>query len=116
MALPDSPAPVTVADLDPQQPVPAGFRVLDVREQDEWDAGHVPGSVHIPMAELPARLEELPEDDLLVVCRTGGRSDRAGAWLNTAGYDAYNLQGGLAAWQRAGLPLSTEDGAAPTVL
>lgn len=108
--MPDAPGPVTVHDLDPAQPVPPGFVVVDVREQDEWDAGHVPGSVHIPMGELPARVDELPEEELLVVCRSGGRSARASAWLNQAGYDAYDLQGGLGAWQRAGLPLESDAG------
>lgn len=110
MSIPESPGPVTVDDLDPGQPVPHGFVVLDVREQNEWDAGHVPGALHIPMAQLPERVEELPEAELLVVCRSGGRSARASSWLNHAGYDAYDLQGGLGAWERAGLPLESDDG------
>ena len=62
--------------------------MLDVREQDEWDAGHAPGAVHIPLGELPSRLDELPDTDagvLAVVCRGGGRSSRAVAWLLAAG-------------------------------
>lgn len=114
--MPDAPAPITTDDLDADRPVPAGFQVLDVREDDEWAAGHVPGAVHIPMGELPARVEELPEEELIVVCRSGGRSARASAWLNSTGFDAYNLEGGLAAWQRAGLPLTAEGGHEPTVL
>ena len=54
--------------------------ILDVREKDEWDAGHAPGAVHIPLAELPSRLHELPDTDdgtLAVTCRGGGRSSRA---------------------------------------
>ena len=62
--------------------------MLDVREQDEWDAGHAPGAVHIPLGELPSRLGELPDSDagmLAVICRGGGRSSRAVAWLVAAG-------------------------------
>ncbi|MFH5821047.1 rhodanese-like domain-containing protein [Georgenia sp. AZ-5] len=117
MALPDVPgSSVPVTDLDPERPVPHGYVLLDVREQDEWDAGHAPGAVHIPMGELPVRVDDIPEGDLLVVCRSGGRSARSVAWLNQAGFDAYNVDGGMKAWERAGLPLTTDDGAAPTVL
>lgn len=99
---------LTVSELDPGQPVPAGHVLLDVREQEEWDAGHAPGALHIPLGELPARIDELPEEDLLVVCRSGGRSLRATAWLNRSGYDARNLDGGMKAWAAAGLPVTAE--------
>ncbi|MFD1505657.1 rhodanese-like domain-containing protein [Georgenia yuyongxinii] len=115
MALPTLPGtPVTVADLDRDNPG-QGIVILDVREQDEWDAGHAPGAVHIPMGELPARVDDLPDGDLLVVCRSGGRSARSVAWLNHSGYDAYNLEGGMKDWQAAGLPL-TADGARPATI
>ncbi|WP_413451573.1 rhodanese-like domain-containing protein [Georgenia phoenicis] len=106
----DQPRDLTVADLDPASPVPAGHAILDVREQDEWDAGHAPGAVHIPLGELPDRLDELPEEDLLVVCRSGGRSMRATAWLNHSGFTARNLDGGMREWAAAGLPMTTDDG------
>lgn len=79
--------------------------ILDVREQDEWDAGHAPGAVHIPLGDLPARLEDLPDTDaatLAVVCRGGGRSSRAVAWLSQQGFDVANLDGGMVAWESAG--------------
>lgn len=99
------------SELDPQQPVPAGSVLVDVREQDEWDAGHAPDAVHIPLAELPARVEELPEaDEYLVVCRFGGRSAQATAWLTHAGFDATNLDGGMKAWESAGLPVVADGG------
>ncbi|MFC4553645.1 rhodanese-like domain-containing protein [Georgenia faecalis] len=107
---------LTVADLDPSAPVPEGWALLDVREQDEWDAGHAPDAVHIPLGELPARVDELPEADLIVVCRSGGRSARATAWLARAGFEARNLDGGMKAWERAGLPLAGEGGAPPVVV
>jgi len=97
---------LSVTDLDPAQPVPPGTVLLDVREQDEWDAGHAPDALHIPLGDLPDRVGELPADDrLLVVCHSGGRSARATAWLNGGGYDAVNLDGGMVDWARAGLPV-----------
>ena len=89
--------------------------VLDVREQDEWDAGHAPGAVHIPLGELPSRLGELPDTDdgvLAVVCRGGGRSSRAVAWLSQQGFDVANLHGGMKAWEGAGKPLVADSGSA----
>ena len=79
-------------------------------------AGHVPGATHIPLGELPARIDDLPEQDLLVVCRSGGRSARATAWLNHSGFEARNLDGGMKDWETAGLPLTTDDGAEPRIL
>ena len=107
---------VSVPDLDPHAPVPAGWTVVDVREPAEWALGHVPGSVHVPLGALPDRLDDLPDAELLVVCRSGNRSARAVAWLAHVGYDATNLAGGLLAWHAAGLPLEADDGAPARVL
>lgn len=92
--------------------------VLDVREPDEWAAGHVPGSHHLPMNDVPARLDEVPDDRAVVVaCRVGGRSGQVVQYLRAAGRDnVVNLDGGLMAWAARGRPLVTEDGSAPTVL
>jgi rhodanese-related sulfurtransferase len=87
--------------------------ILDVREQDEWDAGHAPGAVHIPLGELPTRLDELPDTDsgtLAVTCRGGGRSSRAVAWLSQQGFDVANLDGGMKGWHAAGKPVVSESG------
>lgn len=87
--------------------------ILDVREQHEWDAGHAPGAVHIPLGELPQRLDELPDTDagtLAVTCRGGGRSSRAVAWLTQQGFDVANLDGGMKAWHAAGRALVSESG------
>lgn len=87
--------------------------ILDVREQDEWDAGHAPGAVHIPLGDLPGRLHELPDNDagtLAVTCRGGGRSSRAVAWLSQQGFDVANLDGGMKAWEAAGKTVVAEDG------
>lgn len=97
--------------------IPAGVTLLDVREQDEWDAGHAPGALHIPMSELAGRLDELPGDqDVYVVCRTGSRSARVTAYLNGNGWDATNIDGGMHAWQLMGKPMVSESQAEPEVI
>jgi rhodanese-related sulfurtransferase len=92
--------------------VPTDARIVDVRERDEWDAGHIEGAVHVPLAEVPQRLDELTAQDdgepLVVVCRSGGRSARAVAWLVRNGVDATNLDGGMGAWAGAGRPMVSE--------
>jgi rhodanese-related sulfurtransferase len=102
-------------ELDPRvaaDRLAAGEAVaLDVREADEWVAGRIVGAVHIPMGELVARQDEIPENrPIVVVCRSGSRSAWAVGMLARAGYDAVNLGGGLQAWQAAGLPLEPPDG------
>jgi rhodanese-related sulfurtransferase len=84
-----------------------GAMLIDVREQSEYDDLHIPGSILIPLAELPARLDEIPTDrDVYVHCRMGGRSARAVDYLRTFGRpNAYNVSGGIDAWQDAGLPV-----------
>ncbi len=81
--------------------------MVDVREQNEWDAGHAPGAVHIPLGDLPSRLGELPEiEPLPVVCRSGNRSGRAVAWLTQQGFEAVNVAGGMKDWAAADKPLT----------
>lgn len=98
--------------------IPADTTLLDVREQDEWDAGHAPRAVHIPMSELAGRLGELPADrDVLVICRSGGRSARVTEYLNANGWDARNVDGGMQSWHATGRPLVNDhDDAAPQVI
>ena len=82
------------------------FHLLDVREDDEWTAGHIDGAQHIPLRELSARLGELSKEKTIVaVCRSGGRSEAAVRGLRRLGYEAENLEGGVNAWDRAKLPL-----------
>lgn len=91
-------------------------QVVDVREPEEWAAGRIEDSAHIPMGELPGRLDELANDRAIVlVCRSGARSGQVTVWLAAQGYDATNLRGGLEAWRAAGLALSTPDGRPGTV-
>jgi len=92
--------------------------ILDVRRQDEWDAGHAPTAVHIPFEELQDRLGELPATDgaLPVVCRGGGRSSRATKWLNDNGHQAVNVAGGMQAWHAADKPMESANGDDPKVI
>jgi rhodanese-related sulfurtransferase len=84
---------------------------LDVREPQEWAAGRIAGALHIPMGQLSHRAGELPRDrELIAVCRSGGRSARVAEALVRAGYRVVNLDGGMRAWQRAGLPLEPANG------
>ena len=93
------------------------FHLLDVREQDEWDAGHIDGAQHIPLGQLGTRVGEVPKGRTVVtVCRSGARSDRAMQGLRTIGYQAENLEGGVTAWARAGLPLVSAAGASGRVI
>lgn len=86
--------------------------LLDVREPDEWAAGHPPGAHHVPMMEIPARADEVPTDrDVVVVCRVGGRSAQVVAYLLQRGFEnVYNLDGGMFAWAASGRPVVGEDG------
>jgi rhodanese-related sulfurtransferase len=80
-------------------------QVLDVREDFEVAEGMIPEALHIPMGDLNARLNELDRSrPVIVVCRSGNRSARVADALNTAGYTADTMTGGMIAWQRAGLP------------
>jgi len=96
--------------------VDEGAVLLDVREPDEWHAGHAPDAVHVPLAALAASVDQLDKDKPIVaVCRVGGRSERAASALLQRGYDAVNLAGGMQAWQAAGMPVVTDTGDPGTV-
>ncbi len=97
--------------------VPADAVLLDVRENDEWQAGHAPGAVHVPMTELADRLDDVPEGDpVYVICRSGGRSARVTAYLNGNGWDAVNVRGGMGSWAGAGRPMVGDGDGDPIVL
>lgn len=82
--------------------------VVDVREDDEYTAGHVPGAVLIPMGTLPERMSELPRDQpVYLFCGCGGRAGKAAELLTAAGYDARSVAGGTRAWVEAGGDVAT---------
>lgn len=103
---PEVPA-VPVTDVTDQ--LLAEAYVLDVREDDEWASGHVPGARHIPLGELQARVAEVPADrTVLCVCAVGGRSAKAAHFLGSQGREVLNLDGGMHAWQAAGRPVALD--------
>lgn len=105
----ESEVPTVTLDSVPA-PLPEGLVVLDVREDHEWNEGHIPGAVHIPLGELMDRRNELdPQIQTLVICHIGGRSARATAYLVANGYSAVNLDGGMEAWEGAGRPTTTPE-------
>jgi rhodanese-related sulfurtransferase len=96
--------------------VPDDGYLLDVREDDEWRAGHAPQAVHIPLSELNQRAREVPNDrDIYVICRSGHRSAQAVAAFNNAGWTSSNVEGGMHAWEAAGRPMESESGTDPFV-
>ena len=83
--------------------------LLDVRQPEEYRAGHIPGAKLIPLGELRARMNELPKNhEIICVCHSGSRSLSATRQLAGAGYQVINLSGGMIAWSRAGLPVSKD--------
>ncbi|QIP85576.1 rhodanese-like domain-containing protein [Streptomyces sp. Tu 2975] len=101
--------------------VPDDALVLDVRETDEWAAGHVEGALHVPMSDFVARFGQVTEAladgrRAFVMCRVGGRSAQVTQYLVQQGLDAVNVDGGMLAWDGAGRPMVTENGSPAFVL
>jgi rhodanese-related sulfurtransferase len=115
-----TPDPVTVADIDPEEAsrfIGTGAFLLDVREDDEWEAGHAPQAVHVAMGLVTERIDEIPADRTVVcVCRVGGRSGAVAGALAGAGYDVRNVDGGMLAWEAGGLPVVTDGGHAGRII
>ncbi len=84
----------------------SGTFTLDVRTQEEWDEYHAPNTTLIPLDELEARISELPKDqEILVICRSGNRSQQGRDILLAAGFNATSMTGGLKEWSAKGYPL-----------
>jgi rhodanese-related sulfurtransferase len=111
---------VDVLDVDPAEAdrlVAAGAVMVDVREDDEWEAGHAPVAVHVPVGQVVDRMDELPTDQTIVcMCRVGGRSGSVAVHLAGAGYDVRNIAGGMQAWAAVGLPVVDASGAPGRVI
>lgn len=84
-----------------------GVFLLDVREPDEYAAGHIPGITLIPMGDVPARLAEIPTDkEVIVTCRSGNRSGQIADYLRAQGFtNVHNMEGGILAWESAGFEI-----------
>lgn len=96
--------------------VPTEAYLLDVREPDEWTAGHAPEALHIPLGQLRSRAGEVPADrNVYVVCRSGGRSAQAASFLNAEGWSAINVDGGMRGWAAAGRSMLSETADPPVV-
>jgi rhodanese-related sulfurtransferase len=98
-----------------------GDFLLDVREDDEWDAGHAEPALHIPMSDFVARYAELteaaPQDGRIhVICKSGGRSAQVTMYLVQQGLEAVNVDGGMQAWAASGRPVVDEKGQPGMVL
>src|SRR6266480_3964527 len=89
--------------------LPAGVFLLDVREDDEWTAGHAPEAVHVRLGELPG------DRELYVICRSGNRSSYAAQTLAARGLNTINVSDGMTGWAVAGRPMVSEDGTEPHV-
>ncbi|MEJ7585616.1 MAG: rhodanese-like domain-containing protein [Acidimicrobiales bacterium] len=95
-------------EVDQLAALPEPTSVIDVREPDEYEAGHVPGAVLIPLAEIADRVGEVPGNEpVYVICQSGGRSLRATEFLAAEGLDVTNVAGGTKAWVESGREVVT---------
>jgi rhodanese-related sulfurtransferase len=88
------------------------IQLVDCREQYEWEAGRVEGAIFIPLNTLMAGggPELHASKPIAVICRSGNRSELASTMLQARGFDAHNVEGGMEAWEAAGLPFEAPDG------
>lgn len=95
--------------VEPQE-VPSSAQLIDVREADEFADWHAEGAINLPLSELQARYGDLDlDEDIYVICLSGGRSARACQWLEHNGIDSINVKNGSAGWRDAGLPIVKGD-------
>jgi rhodanese-related sulfurtransferase len=100
-----------VSRTEARKLVEEGAQLIDVRANHEWEVGRIAGADHVPLPELPRRLEEIDKDRPVVVyCRGGNRSTMATDALTDAGYDAVKLSEGIVGWSEDDLPLEPEGG------
>lgn len=98
---------VTIDELE--QAIAQGAHVVDVREQDEFDAGHVPNAHHIPLNTVSDRVSEIPEGETVwLICQGGVRSMKAANYLEAQGYNVVSVAGGTGSWIGAGKTVSFE--------
>ena len=96
---------------DAKRLIEAGSQLIDVRTEVEYEAGHIPGARHIPLAEIQREAADLDRGKPVVLyCRAGNRSGPAGEAFAASGWDAHSIEGGLVAWHEAGFELEPADG------
>lgn len=85
--------------------VPTGAQLIDVREVDEYQAVHAATAVNMPMSNFMSFVESIDKDrEVYVICKSGGRSAQVAQYLDNAGFDTINVEGGTDGWVAAGLP------------
>jgi hydroxyacylglutathione hydrolase/adenylyltransferase/sulfurtransferase len=98
-------APERVRDLSGE------IQLVDVREPYEWEAGRLAGARHVELERLASKAPTIDrERPVVFYCRLGARSGMAANAFRRAGYDAYSMVGGIAAWHERGLPIEPDDG------
>lgn len=104
----------TVSSVKPKEAynlIIRGSILIDVRDLSEWDAGHAPTAIHIPLAMLEQNIARIPKDNkVLVCCRSGNRSSQATKVLNNLGFQVANVVGGMSQWDSDGLPVVNNNG------
>ena len=107
MATSDStPLPVRTVGTKGLAGVWPGVAVVDVRSREEYAVACIPGSINIPLDELPSRLKDVPNTTVYLLCGSGKRSSQAAALLSGRGYDVVNVAGGITEWYRGGHPVT----------
>ena len=104
-------SPKEISRAEAREMLGDGAQLIDVRADHEWEAGHLPGAIHIALPDLPARVAEIDKDKpVILYCRGGNRSTMATVALTEAGYDAAKLTEGAVGWEEEGLPFEPEGG------
>jgi len=100
-----------VAAAQAKELIDAGAQLVDIRTEVEHAAGRIPGSRHIPLADIPSEAQELaPDRPVILYCRAGNRSGPAADAFAASGWDAHSIEGGLIAWAEAGFELEPDGG------
>jgi rhodanese-related sulfurtransferase len=100
-----------ISPADAKQLIDSGAQLVDVRTDAEYEAGHIPGSQHIQLADVQLEAAALErEEPVVIYCRTGDRSGLAADAFAASGWDAHSIEGGLEAWNEAGFPLEPANG------
>ena len=100
------PGPLRTITADGLAELWPGVALVDVRSRQEYSTAFIPGSLNIPLEELPSRLTDLPNTTVYLLCGSGKRSSQAARMLTSRGYDTVNVAGGITEWYRGGHPVT----------